>query len=138
MTNYVCYVFWCKIRLNDISKMFNCWERRWVDVDGAINTLSITTAIFSSVRTISGFSRFRLSMRMTVSFTFLQDNGHTDSPSFLQHYHDFQSDVAIFPSVVQAYTQPYSFGGRIRLIICQIRHELSVTIYEMNTSWKKR
>lgn len=25
----------------------------------------------------------------------------------LQHYHDFQSNVAIFPSVVQAYTQPY-------------------------------
>ena len=24
--------------------------------------------------------------------------------------------VAIFPSVVQAYTQPYSFGGRIKLI----------------------
>ena len=26
-------------------------------------------------------------------------------------------------SVIQAYTQPYSFGGRIKLIICQIRHE---------------
>ena len=22
----------CKIRLNDVSKMFNCWERRWIDV----------------------------------------------------------------------------------------------------------
>ena len=38
---------------------------------------------------------------------------------------------------IQAHTQPYSFGGRIKLIICQIRHELSVTIYEINTSWKK-
>ena len=42
----------------------------------------------------------------------------------------------IFPSVVQAYTQPYSFGGRIKLIICQFRHELSVTIHEISTSWK--
>ena len=39
---------------------------------------------------------------------------------------------AIFPSVIQAYTQPYdySFAGRIKLIICQIRHELSVTVHE--------
>ena len=28
-----------------------------------------------------------------------------------------------FPSVVQACTQPYSFGGRIKVIIWQIRHE---------------
>ena len=46
--------------------------------------------------------------------------------------------VAIFPSVVQAYTQPYSIGGRIKLIACQIRHELSVIIHEISTSWKKR
>ena len=72
---------------------------------------------------------------------FAQDNEHTEPTVFiffqnpyaifahiLQHYRDFQ----IFPSVVQAYTQSYSFGGRIKLIICQIRHELSVT-----TSWEK-
>ena len=47
-------------------------------------------------------------------------------------------NVAIFPSVVQAYTQPFSFGGRRKLIICQIRYDLSVTIYEISTSWKKR
>ena len=40
-------------------------------------------------------------------------------------------------SVVQVYTQPYSFGGRIKLIICQITLELSVTIHEISTSWKK-
>ena len=34
----------------------------------------------------------------------------------------------------EAYTQPYSFGGRIKLIICQIRHELSVTIQKISTS----
>ena len=36
------------------------------------------------------------------------------------------------PSVVQAYIQPYSFGGRIKLIICQIKHELSVAIHEIS------
>ena len=55
----------------------------------------------------------------------------------LQHYHDFQTNVAIFASVVQAYIQSYLFGGRIKLFICQIRHELSVTIHEISTSWKK-
>ena len=29
---------------------------------------------------------------------------------------------------VQTYTQPHSFGGRIKLTICQIRYELSVNI----------
>ena len=55
----------------------------------------------------------------------------------------FFSKIGIFcksiagplPSVVQAFTQPYSFGGSIKLIICQIRHELSV--HEISTSWKK-
>ena len=36
----------------------------------------------------------------------------------------------------EAYTQPYKFGGRIKLIICQIRHEVSVTIHEISFSWK--
>ena len=65
-----------------------------------------------------------------------------DSAFLLQHivqyYHDFHSNVEIFPSVVQVYKQPYSFGGKIKLIICQIRHELSITINEISTSWKKR
>ena len=42
--------------------------------------------------------------------------------------------VAIFPSFVQAQTQPYSFGERIKLIICQTRHDLSVTIHEISIS----
>ena len=41
------------------------------------------------------------------------------------------------PSIVQAYIQLYSFGGRIKLIICQISHELIVTIHEISTSWTK-
>ena len=36
---------------------------------------------------------------------------------------------AHLPKRIQAYTQPYPFGGRIKLIIYQIRHELSVTIH---------
>ena len=60
----------CKIRLNDISEMFKCWERRWVDVDGASRLLSATAAIFSGVRSVFGFSRFGLSMRMPVSYPF--------------------------------------------------------------------
>ena len=120
--------------------MFSCWERRWIDDDGALETLSATAAIFSDVRTVFGFTRFGLSMRMSVSFTFFwQYNEHTkvtvllffQNPyaifaHILQHYHDFQSNVAIFPSVDQVYTQPYSFGGRIKLIICEIRHKLMV------------
>ena len=41
------------------------------------------------------------------------------------------------PRGVQAYTQSYSFGGSIKLIICQLSHKLSVTIHEISTSWKK-
>ena len=37
----------------------------------------------------------------------------------------------------EACTQPYSFDGRIKLIMCQIRHELSVTIHKIFTRWKK-
>ena len=82
---------------------------------------------------------------------FSQDNEHTELTVLLfiqnsyaifayilQHYHDFQNNVAIFPSIVQAYTQPYSFDGRLKLINCQVRHELSVTIHEISTSWKKK
>ena len=36
--------------------------------------------------------------------------------------------------VIQAYRQPYLFGERIKLVICQIRHKLSVTIHEISTS----
>ena len=38
---------------------------------------------------------------------------------------------------IQAYTEPHSFDGRIKLIIYQVRHWLSVTIHESSTNWKK-
>ena len=60
--------------------------------------------------------------------------------------YDFFAKIGIFcksitgplPNVVQVYTQKYSFGWRIKLIICQIRYELSVIIYEIRTSCKKK
>ena len=39
----------------EISEMFNCWERRLIDVDGVSQTLSVTEAIFLGVRTVFGF-----------------------------------------------------------------------------------
>ena len=49
-----------------------------------------------------------------------------------------KSASSLSRNVVQAYTQPYSFGGRIKLIIYQIRRELSVTVHEISTRWKKK
>ena len=44
------------------------------------------------------------------------------------------------PSSIQAYTQPYSFGGTIKQFFCEIGHELSVTIHEIvekkNVRWR--
>ena len=58
---------------------------------------------------------------------------------FCQNRQIFYKSIAgRLPSIVQVYTQPYSFGGRIKLIIYQIRHELSVTIHETSTSWRKK
>ena len=142
----------CKICVTNVFEifncsiqMFNCWERR---------TLSATEAIFSGVCTVFGSSRFGLSMMVAVSFSFFfffsKNNEHTvltvllffQNPytifaHILQHYHDFQSNVAILPSVVQAYTQPFSFSGRIKQIIRQIIHDLRVTI-QISTCWKKK
>ena len=52
-----------------------------------------------------------------------------------------KTKATILSKVIQllqiSYTQPYSFGGRIKLIICQIRPELSVTIQEISSTWNK-
>ena len=67
-----------KIRLNDVSEMFNCWDRRWIDVDVASQTLSATAAIFSGVCTVFSFTRFGLPMRGCQFLSlFSQDNEHT-------------------------------------------------------------
>ena len=88
-----------------------------------------------------GFSMYACGFSVTILLVYIPAKIKTSfiwkDDVFCQNRHVSRS-VRIFPSVVQAYTQPYSFGGGIKLIICQIRHELSVTIYEISTSWKKR
>ena len=64
-----------KIRLNNVTEMFSCWERRWVDFDVASRPVSATAAIFSDVCTVFVFG---LSVRMPISFTFSQHNEHTE------------------------------------------------------------
>ena len=126
-----------EIHLYDVSEMFNYWERRWIDVDGVSHTLSNTAAIFSSVRTVFGFSRFGLSISFFHYFhkiTTIRSWRHFSSSKIrMQFSHTFCNNIT-----QRCSTQPYSFGGRIKLIICQIRHELSVTIHEISTSWKKK
>ena len=56
-----------------------------VDVDGAPHTLSATATIFSGVRTVFGFTRFGISMKMPVYFTFFtrEQTYGADGASFL-------------------------------------------------------
>ena len=65
--------------------------------------------------------------------------------SFIWRDNFFFAKISIFcksiagplPSVVKTDSQPYLFGERIKLIMCEIRHELSVIIHEISTSWTK-
>ena len=45
---------------------------------------------------------------------------------------------AHFLALFKRIFKPYSFGGSIKLIICRVRHALSVTIHEISTCWKKK
>ena len=56
--------------------------------------------------------------------------------SFIWNMIFFAKSVAALPYV--AHTLSYSFGGKIKIIICQIKHEFNVTIHEISTIWKKR
>ena len=53
---------------------------------------------------------------------------------FSQKFCNITMIFKVMSQYFPAYTQQYSFGSRIRLIICQIRHELSVIIHEISTS----
>ena len=93
-------------------------------------SVRIRTQLLTSLMLCLVFIYFRYDQKITVIFKFRELRILCWRTCLLytltialQHYHDFQSNVAIFPSVVQAYTQPYSFGGRIKLIICQIRYD---------------
>ena len=103
----------CKIHRNDVSEMFNCWERGWIDVDGTAHTLSATAAIFSGVRTVFGLNALVCRWEGQFLSPFSQGNEHTELTALLffqnpcaifvhilQHYHDFQSNVAqYFPAL---------------------------------------
>ena len=56
---------------------------------------------------------------------------------FCQNRH-FLSIAGPVPNVDQAYTQPYTFGIRIKRIICQIRHELRLPFTKYALVEKKR
>ena len=98
--------------LNDVSEMFNYCERRWIDVDGVSRTLFTTAAIFSVVRSLFGFSRICLSMRMPISFTFF---------TIQRTYR-----ASLLHNISQRCTIVYTTSGRLKIIICLIRHKLNV------------
>ena len=57
-----------------------------------------------------------------------------------QFSHTYCNITMIFKGMSQyfpAFPPSYSFGERIKLIICQIRHELSLIIHKISISWKK-
>ena len=153
--NFVWRSLWslCKIRLNDVFEMFSCWKRRWLDVDGASHTLSATAAIFLGVRTpcfwlftlwfidedASFFHFFHKIMNIRSWRCFFSSKIRKQfSHTLCNITMIFKVMSQYFPALFKRIQQPYSFGGRLKLIICQIRHEVSVTVHEIRTSWKKR
>ena len=89
-----------------------------------------------------GFSKYACEIPVPQMRQFCLFTYPPRTQSFIWKYDFFfakivKNNVTIFFSFVQAYTQPDSFGGRIKLIIYQIRYKLSVAIEEISTSWKK-
>ena len=91
--------------------------------------------------------------RMLVSFTFFHKITNiqswrcfSSSKIRTQFSHTFCNITMIFKVMSQYFlaffkyihNHPCSFGGRIKLIICKIKHELGVTIHEISTSWRKK
>ena len=116
----------CKIRLNGVSEMCNCGELMLMGL--LTHTFCYSSNVLDCTRYFwlftvwfidedaSFFHFFDKIMNIlswrSSSFLFFQ-NPYAIFAHILQHFHDFRSNVAIFPGVVQA------FGGRIKLIICQ-------------------
>ena len=120
----------CKIRRNDVSEKVNCWD----DCELMLMALHAYSRVYAL---FLAFHSLVYRWRCQFLSLFSQDNEHkerTDGASLLPKS---LSSFRIHSTTLQAYTQPYSFGGRIKLIVCQIRHELSVTIHEISRSWKK-
>ena len=134
------------MKILNFTAIFRNISEQVYQVSVLIGNRSEKLCLLLNRRTAFGFSRFGLSTRMPVFSLFSQDNKHMElmvllffqNPCvifthILQHYHDLQSNVTIFQRVFQAYTLPYSFSGKIKLIIWQIRHELSNTIHDIST-----
>ena len=130
--------------------MLNRCERRWIHVDGASGTLSATAKIFSGVRIVWLFTLWFIDQDASFLYFFHKITNIRSwrcFPSSKICTHTFCNITQIFKVISQyflalfnnhTHTQPYSFSGRINLITCQIRQELSVTIYEISTNWKKK
>ena len=79
---------------------------------------------------------------------FSQDNEHTElmvllffqnpyaifARTFCNITMIFKVMLQYFPALFKRIHNPYSFGGKIKQITCQIRHKLSVAIHEKSTS----
>ena len=120
--------------LPNILEMFNCWERRWINVDGASHTLSAchSNNILRCTHYFWLFTLWFIDDDVSFFHFFSLDNEHTDSSKVhTQFSHTFCYITMIFkvmsqyfPALFKLYAQPYSCGGRMKLIICQIWHEL--------------
>ena len=138
-----------KNRAQNIECSFGCVEQKFfqhgpIHFQGKVAQLCLWTKIRTKHWLVLGASAFLCTragfVRQFCLFTYPPRTKWAPSEKmvFFAKICTFCKSIAgPLPSVVQAYTQPYSFGERIHLIICQIRHEVSVTIYEINTRWKK-
>ena len=124
-----------KIRFNDVSEMFNCWERRWIDVDGASNILWSHNSnilrctycfwLFTLWFIDGNASFFHFFHKITNIRSWRCFSSSKIRTQFSYIFYDitmiFKVMSQYFPG--QAYTQLYSFGERKKLIICQITLE---------------
>ena len=118
------------------SEMFNCWKRRWIDVDGASHTLSATAAIFLGIRTVFGFSRFGLSMRMPVSFTFFtRQRTYGAAPLLPKFVSNFRIHSATLPWFSKQYRNISQRCSSVYTTIFVRRKDK--TNYLSNQTWAK-
>ena len=111
----------CSIIENDGEFMFMALHTNFLPQQQYFRVYALFVAFHALVyrwewHFLSLFSQDNENTELTVLLFF--QNPYAIVAHILQHYHDFQTEVAIFPIVVQAYTLSYSLGGRIKLIIC--------------------
>ena len=83
-TNWTLYVViprsLCKIHLNDIFEMFNCWERQWIDVDVRFMHICCHSSnILGCTHCFWLFTLWLIGEDASFFFSFFtQDNEHTE------------------------------------------------------------